>query len=450
MSSKTKKWLSLVLVLVVMLLAGYVVYPKSPGINLNQLGIHYATPSKFRLGLDLQGGTQLVYQADLKNVAESQHKQAMEGVRDVIERRVNAYGVSEPQVSVYGDDRLSVELAGVKDVNEAIKMIGKTPLLEFKEEMNDQEKAAVDAQMKDSQIPEQYKQLLYYKNTELGGKQLERADVGYDQGTYQPQVNLQFNEDGKRLFNELTTRNVGRHIAIFLDGMPLTIPTVNEPIRDGRAVISGSFKPEEAQEIVRNLNSGALPVPINLLSQQTVDASLGKDSINKSLVAGLLGFLLVCVFMIIYYRLQGLLAVLALVGYSLIVLAIFKLIPVTLTLAGIAGFILSIGMAVDANVLIFERVKEELRRGKAIASAVEEGFDRAWSSIFDSNLTTLISCAVLAYFGTSFVKGFAITLSIGVLISMLSAILVTKIFLRTVLPWKKMQKPWLFGVGKDE
>lgn len=448
MSSKRKNFLNLVLVLILMGVSAYIVYPNNQGININKYGIQYYNDLKFRLGLDLQGGTHLVYQADTKDIASEDKESAMSGVRDVIERRVNAYGVSEPIVQVSKGDRLVVELAGVKDVSQAIKMIGETPLLEFKEEMTEEQKTEIRNQFKDSNIPEEYLSMLFYNNTQLNGKLLERADIFYDPNTYEPEVQLQFNDEGKKLFGEITSNNVGRRVAIFLDGMPISTPTVNEAITDGKAVISGGFTVEEAKTLTQRLNAGALPVPISLLSQQTVDASLGQDSVEQSLIAGLIGFVLLCVFMIIYYRLQGLFAVIALVSYALISLSLFKLIPVTLTLPGIAGFILSIGMAVDANVLIFERVKEELRKGKTIAIAIEEGFDRAWSSIFDSNLTTLISCFVLAYFGTSFVRGFAITLSIGVLVSMFSATFITKIFLKIFTRWKKVQNPWFFGVRK--
>lgn len=436
-------------ILILMATAAYVVYPKNPGINLSKFGINYYNDLKFRLGLDLQGGTHLVYQADLSQIKSEDKTSAMSGVRDVIERRVNAYGVSEPNIQVAHGDRLVVELAGVKDVNQAIKMIGETPLLEFKEEMTDAEKAQVKEQFKNSNISDQYLSLLYYKTTGLGGKQLDRADINYNPQTYEPEVQLQFNDEGTKLFGEITTRNVGRKVAIFLDGMPISIPTVQTAITDGKAVISGNFTSEEAKTLVQRLNAGALPVPISLLSQQTINASLGQDSVNSSVTAGIVGFILLSLFMIIYYRLPGILAVLALITYTLTSLSLFKLIPITLTLSGIAGFILSIGMAVDANILIFERTKEELRKGKTLNTAIEEGFVRAWSSIFDSNTSTLITCFILAYFGTGTIKGFAITLAIGVLLSMFSAVTVTKNLLKVVIMSKKFQNPWFFGVNNN-
>lgn len=446
MSSTRKTLLGFLFVLILMAVSAYLVYPKSPTLHVGKYSIS-ASDIKFRLGLDLQGGTHLVYQADLGKIKTSDKVSAMSGLRDVIERRINNYGVAEPNIQVSRGDRLVVELAGVKDVNQAIKMIGETPLLEFREEMSDAEKAEVKAQYPDIQ-DEGLLSLLYYKATALGGAQLERADLIYNSSTYEPEVQLQFNGEGTKLFGEITSRNIGRKVAIFLDGTPISIPTVETAITDGKAVISGNFDAEEAKTLVQRLNAGALPVPITLLTQQTVNASLGQDSVDSSITAGLIGFLLLSLFMIIYYRLPGVLAVLALIIYSLMSLSVFKLIPVTLTLSGIAGFILSIGMAVDANILIFERTKEELRKGKTLSTAIEEGFVRAWSSIFDSNTSTLITCFILFYVGTGTVKGFALTLAIGVLLSMFSAVTITKNLLRVVTMSKKFQNPWFFGVRK--
>lgn len=448
MSSKRKLVLNFLLIVVLMAASAYAVYPKNGGIDLNKYGINYSNDLQYRLGLDLQGGTHLVYQADLSQIAESDKQSAMDGVRDVIERRVNSYGVAEPNVQVSRGDRLVVELAGVKDVNEAIKMIGETPLLEFKEEMSEEEKTAIKEQYKDSQIPEEYISMLYYKTTGLDGTKLDRADVTFDPNTYEPEVTLQFNDEGTKLFGDITSRNIGKKVAIFLDGMPISIPTVNDAITDGKAVISGNFTVEEAKTLVQRLNAGALPVPITLLSQQTVDASLGQDSVDASLIAGIIGFALLALFMILYYRMEGVLAVVALILYVLLSLTIFKLVPITLTLSGIAGFLMSIGMAVDANVLIFERIKEEIKKGKTIAVAIEEGFGRAWSSIFDSNASTLLTCIILIYVGTGTVRGFAMTLSIGVLLSMFSAITVSKCFLKVAISFKAFRKPWFFGVRK--
>ncbi|MFZ5364185.1 MAG: protein translocase subunit SecD [Patescibacteria group bacterium] len=664
-TARAKVWWLMILILVITVLAGFLDYPayydkgvnwlkKTTGIGLPEF---YKLP--FRLGLDLQGGTHLIYEADTSAIPAKDHDDALEGARDVIERRVNAFGVAEPvvQTTSAGDSqRIIVELAGIKDVSEAIKMIGETPLLEFKEqateveteltaeqkkEMNDYNAAAkktanevlkkarakdadfsalakeystdeatksvggdlgfvtkdgvyadwyddaaklkvgrvsnliesdeyigilklVDVQdskevkanhllicwegaqscssdlskedakkkideLKTQATPKTFVDLvkenssepgasesggdlgwfgkdmmvkpfetaafdlkvgeisdvietqfgyhLIYKTDErdvkeyrvsrilidkkteaeilgpseewqytgLTGKQLARAQVQFDPNTNEPQVALEFNDEGKKLFGEITERNVGKPVAIFLDGEPISVPTVQEPIKDGSAIISGSFTIPEAKLLEQRLNAGALPVPINLISQETIGAALGQESVAKSLIAGLIGFLAVIVFMILYYRLPGILSALSLIFYAVLVLALFKLVPVTLTLAGIAGFVLSVGMAVDANVLIFERMKEELRLGKPLGSAIDEGFKRAWPSIRDGNLTTLISCFVLFWFSTSMIKGFALTLSVGVIMSLFSALFITRSLLNFVMPWFR-KGTWLFGV----
>lgn len=449
MSSKRKTLLNFLLVIILAVSAGYAVYPKNEGIHIHKYGINYDNDLKFRLGLDLQGGTHLVYGSDLSEIEDKDKDKALEGVRDIIERRINIFGVSEPIVQTSQKDRLIVELAGIKDVNQAINMIGETPLLEFKEEMTEEEKDSIREQFKDTNIPEEYLAQFFYKNTGLGGKQLDRSDVIFNPNTGEPEVHLQFDDEGKKLFGEITSRNVGKKVAIYLDNMPISIPVVNEPITDGSAVVSGNFSLPEAKTLVQRLNAGALPVPITLISQQTVDASLGKDSIQKSITAGLAGLALLVLFMIIYYRLLGIVSVFALLTYSLIVLSLFKIIPITLTLSGIAGFIMSIGMAVDANILIFERLKEEIKKGKPMTIAAEEGFARAWSSIFDSNISTIITCIILAYFGTGMIEGFAITLGIGVVLSMFSAIFVTKTILKVVMMTKLRKNLWLFRVKKS-
>jgi protein-export membrane protein SecD len=610
------------------------------------LGLSHFYSKDFKLGLDLQGGTHMVYKADLSKIPYKERSESMVGVRDVIERRVNSLGISEPLVQVSGSDRLIVELAGVFDVHKAVAMIGKTPLLEFKERIDIKEfeltkeqkqqmkeynqklkkrakeiiskykdgqsfeelvqKYEENQDMKDKQgklgwqkkdqfnnkdtfnklweleknsvlskvietqnnyyvyklndkrekekIPEAYHILICHKDKEkcelditkeealkniknlkeqittenfeklakehstdkgskskggylgfvekekmvlpfenalynlkdgeisdvvetvygyhliyrkssrplkevnvsrlslrkknkndylnydniwkytgLSGSQLEKARVDIDNRSGDINIALQFNDEGKKLFKEITKRNIDKPVAIFLDGEILSMPTVRETIPDGNAIITGKFSLEEAKTLVRNLNAGALPVPIKLLSQTTVGASLGKDSLSQSLIAGLIGLILVCLYMIIYYRLPGLLSVIALMFYGIFALSIFKIIGVVLTLSGIAGFILSIGMAVDANVLIFERIKEELLKGKPIGSALGDGFKRAWPSIRDGNVSTLITCVILALFGTSVIKGFAITLFLGVLVSMFSAIIITRSLLKILI-----------------
>lgn len=609
------------------------------------------------LGLDLQGGTHLEYVADLEAVPSDERSSAMDGVRDVIERRVNQLGVSEPlvQAAQSGNEwRLTVELAGVRDVNEAIKLIGETPILEFREaneeanrQLTDLEYAALaeengkrkiiaeqalkrvlggedlgavskevstvpeissasgdlgwildkkdyasllelfrdkepglhkeaiddgqfyyvaellekkDAgeEMRASHILVQWKDALnsqatstkeearakieeiqklvnpenftemamryseepgadqsagdlgYFQpgvmvesfeqavsplkvgeisvivetefgfhvihktdartlvdahvravvvkqklateivpsepwlRTKLTGKQLKRSNLDFDPQTGTPIVLLEFNEEGSELFAELTKKNIGKSVAIYLDGQPISIPTVQSEITGGQAVISGSFTIDEAKKLSQRLQAGALPVPINLVAQQSVGPTLGAESIAQSLRAGLIGFLLIVIFMILYYRLPGLVAVFGLSFYVALVFALFKLVPVTLSLSGIAGFILSIGIAVDANVLIFERLKEEMRTDKPLYANLEEAFKRAWPSIRDGNVTTLIVCIILYTFTSSLVKGFALTLSIGILVSMFTAVIITRSILRLIVQTGIRKYPWFF------
>ena len=654
-----------VLILLVFLFAGSVSYPKGANWVIDRFNeittsdiSHMDYPIVF--GLDLQGGTHLEYVADLSAVPEEERASAMDGVRDVIERRVNQLGVSEPlvQTTRAGNQwRLTVELAGIRDINEAIRMIGETPILEFRtenpdagRELTDEEKAGIEAENQArlevlgyaldrakggedlsalaseyhaehsyieesvysgwlSEAPElsvandsiqdieagalvpevvdvdskaliikteesrpagtqvQASHLLIswagaqnsvststkeealakiqdiasqvtyenfaefvrgyseepgsaqtagdlgwfgqgfaveefeapvfaqevgtisdivetpfgyhlikktgqrdtkdyrvmaivtdleteeeivnpepYIRTALTGKQLERAVLDFDPNTGAPQVALQFDDEGTKLFADMTRENINKPIAIYLDEAPISIPVVQVEIPNGQAVINGSFTIEEAKLLAQRLQAGALPVPIEIIAQQSVGPVLGAESVQHSLQAGLIGFLLVIIFMVLYYRLPGLIAVAALAFYTALVFALFKLIPVTLSLSGIAGFILSIGMAVDANVLIFERLKEELKAGKdSMSVSVDHAFARAWSSIRDGNVTTLIVCFVLYTFTSSLIKGFALTLSIGILVSMFSAIVVTKSLLKLLVHTPLSKKlPWLF------
>ena len=400
----------------------------------------------FKLGLDLNGGSHLVYQADVSEVAIGDVASSMDALRNVIERRINLFGVSEPLVQtesaglVAGKaiaQKLIVELPGVADVDKAIEMIGKTPLLEFKLVREDPPAAGTTTPT------------LTLTPTGLTGRLLKRAALEFDQNLNEPQVLLTFTSEGKDLFAKITKENVGKVLGIFLDGQPLSLPVVREEIRDGSAVISGDFTPAEAKTLVRDLNYGALPVPIKLLSTQKIGASLGADAVKAGIKAGEISFLVIALFLILWYRLPGLIAVIALAIYIALNLALFKLIPVTLTAAGITGFILSIGMAVDANILIFERLKEELRRlsrqepagransrselalgGKTLANAIHEGFARAWTSIRDSNLSSIITAVILFWFAsTSVIKGFALVFGIGVITSMLTAITVSRTLL---------------------
>ena len=669
LGQRTRIRIYLVLIIIIAVLGGFLDYPSAFNVPVDflnsKLGLQiphfYNKP--FHLGLDLQGGTQLVYQADMSKVPGKDQSDAVEGVRDVIERRVNAFGVAEPLVQTTKEGsnyRVIVELAGIKDVQQAIKMIGETPLLEFKEQetaqtLTDEQKAEMEKYNKEAKdkaqvildevkkspekfadlakeksedlatkdnggdlgyiedggahseffkpiaeiskgeiyskvlenaegfnilkrgdskpetkvkashllicykgadrcdkettkeeakkkieelkakaTPENFAQLVKanstepgadktggdlgffsrgqmvkefedavfsmkvgeivgpietqfgyhliyktdekevptyqvfrilinkkkdsdylgqggYKYTGLTGKDLKNAQVTFNPNTNEPEVSLEFNDAGKQLFADITGRNVGKVVGIFLDGEAISLPKVNEKISEGKAVITGKFTLEEAKTLVRRLNAGALPVPIQLVSQSTVGASLGQQFIDKSLNAALLAFILIALFMICYYRLPGLLSIIALVIYAIINMAIYKLIPVTMTLSGIAGFVLSVGMAVDANVLIFERLKEELSWGKPLLTAASEGFNRAWPSIRDSNITTIFSCFFLYWFGTSIIKGFALTLFIGVITSLLSAITITRTFMNVIIGWGPVQRSkWMFLYKKSK
>lgn len=643
------------------------------GPNYNNLVAKHSLPlpkikeAPFRLGLDLSGGTSLTYDLDLSVIATGDRLDAAQGARDVIERRVNMFGVSEPNVQInktaQGNYQISVELAGVKDVNQAIKMIGETPLLQFKElneerkELTDEEKTLMDDYNKKAEIKagdvlgkvlsggnfeelakdfsedentkvnggslgwissrenpeivtiaeklevgqtntnlqktsqgyeivkvedkrpktqdgqpvvevkaahllicyqgatscesgldkqqaldkisklkeeatsanfaELVKQnstepgardsagelgwfsngamvkefeeavmsmskdeiagpvesqfgyhLIYkqderpvtdyklrhifiktqsiadilgnideWKTTELTGKYLKRAAVQFNPQDNSPEVALDFDSEGGKIFEDITGRNIDKPVAIFLDGYIISQPNVSQKITGGQAVISGRFNIVEAKTLAQRLNAGALPVPINLVNQQAIGASLGQSSVNNSMTAGLIGLAMVAIFMVIFYRLPGILSIVSLLIYGSLLMAIFKIWPVTMTLSGIAGFILSIGMAVDANVLIFERIKEELKTGKPLGNAINEGFSRAWPSIRDGNYTTLITCFILTQFLTGSIKGFAITLALGVLVSMFSAIVVTRNLLRLLINSKLADKLWLFGAN---
>lgn len=402
-------------------LAGFFVY--------QPLWSKYSSFRPWKLGLDLAGGAYLVYEIDLNQVAAEDHDSVVNGLRDVIEKRVNLFGVSEPRIyaeMIGGQRRLVAELAGIKDIDEAIRQIGETPLLDFRE---------VIATASGTEA------LADFAPTALTGRYVKTARLNLDNVTRQPIVEIEFNDEGAGIFEELTAANIGQPLAIFLDNDLIEMPTVQEKIPGGKAQISGGFTLETARQLVERFNAGALPAPITLIQQQTVDAELGVDSIAKSLKAGLIGTLAIMLFMILFYRGLGVFAAIALIIYSAFSLAIFKIAPVTMTLAGIAGFLLSIGMAVDANILVFERMKEELRRGLGRRAAMEEGFKRAWTSIRDSNVSTLISSFVLYYFTSSFVRGFALTLFLGVLISMFSAITVTRTLLRVFIKDRKIDRP---------
>ena len=434
-------WKKLTLAIVILILGAVValfVIKSEPKLNKNFATTYsFLKNHPFRLGLDLSGGSHLIYKADVSAVPSGQVGDSMAALRDVIERRINLFGISEPVVQVQGggltnlggEEELIVDLPGVTDVKQAIAMIGQTPLLVFETE-------APKGTPQNATIGPDGKVTIdvgsQYVATELTGRYLQKATLEFDPNTRAPTISLQFNDAGTKLFDQITKANIGKTVAIFLDGSPISTPVVQEEIPNGQAVISGSFTPTEAKTLVGRLNSGALPVPITLLSTQTIGAILGDNAVHAGVKATIIGFLLVALFLILWYRLPGLIATLSLCIFVAIILALFKLLPVTLTAAGIAGFIISIGIAVDANVLIFERVKEELRSGKNIADAIKLGFSRAWFSIRDSNISNFITAVILFWFGTSLIKGFALTLGMGVIVSMFSAITITRIFLGTL------------------
>jgi len=393
----------------------------------------------FKLGLDLNGGTHLTYRADVTEIATGDINDAMSTLRSTIERRVNIFGVSEPIVQVErggifsensDDYRLIVDLPGVTDIAEAIKQIGATPVLEFRLAKTPEELADFPSELSTStaEMLAQIREM--YEPTGLTGAQLNRASLSFDDISGEASVSLDYNGEGRELLSDITSNNVGRVMAIFLDGVMISNPVIRDSITTGQAVISGSFTTEEARELVKNLNFGALPVPIELVETQTIGATLGLDTLNKGIEALLVGFIAILIFMTIWYRLPGFISAIALSFYIVLMLLLFKLIPVTLTAAGLAGFILSIGMAVDANVLIFERIREELQKNISLYDAIKTGSDRAWSSIRDGNFTSIISAVVLYWMsGTSLVKGFALVFGLGVIASMLTAIVVSKILL---------------------
>jgi protein-export membrane protein SecD len=548
--------LELILIIILAFGAGLISYPEA----VKKVPRFYAflNKAKINLGLDLQGGIHMEYRADTSKIESGKVGQAMQAVQDVINRRVNAFGVAEPVIystKSGSENRLVVELAGVKDIGQAKNMIQETPFLEFKEEgapddsqkipdevlekMNQQAKnkaqevlkkalagedfatlakensedpgskdngGEYDFQKKGTFVPE-YEEVIFDKglkdgeiypelvetsfgwhiikrievrgegdnqefksahiliakktqpkpevnfvSTGLSGKNLKDAQVSFaSQGLSEPQVSLKFDEEGTRLFAEITKRNIEKRVAIYLDNEIISAPVVRSEITNGEAVISGNFTVDEAKKLVKRLNEGALPVPITLVSQQSVEASLGSISLEKSLKAGVIGLILVAIFMILYYRFLGVIATVALLIYTGIMISIYKLSSltpwtITLTLPGIAGFILSIGMAVDANILIFERTKEEINKGRSVLNAIEEGFKRAWTSIRDGNVSSIITAFILMEMGTGFVKGFAITLIVGVLVSMFTAVVISKTFLRFAAGEWLEEKLWLIGI----
>lgn len=450
------------------------------------LGVFLVKGGKdFVLGLDLAGGSALTYKIDTSTLPEGASvSDSVTSLRDVVERRVNLFGVTEAGVMtsysrLAQEWRLVVELPGVTDVQQAAKLIGETPVLDFRTQ-----KAGTTLGTSTLDY------ITNFQQTALTGRYLERASLVFDPTTNRPMVELTFDNEGANLFAQITKANIGKPVAIFLDGMPISVPTVNEEITGGKAVISGNFSVEESRILVGRLNAGALPLPIELAGTTVVGPSLGAVSVQDGVKAAIVGFLLVSLFMLFWYRLPGLVAIVALACYTVINLVVFEvgispaiiiitalcvglamtihraflfgvpiayvvlalipggLVPVTLTAAGIAGFIISVGLAVDANVLTFERMKEELRSGKGLKDAIDIGFSRAWTSIRDSHIAAVIVSVVLYMFGTSIVKGFAITFFLGAILSLVSAQMITRVFLQALVPKTsgKLAR-FLFGSG---
>lgn len=416
----------------------------SPEINIQLGDFKFQRDLTVKKGLDLQGGTHLVLEADMSNISEENREQALASARDVINRRVDLWGVSEANIQTAKTEdkyRIIVEMPGIENVDQAIDLIGKTAQLQFKRPPSEEE---ATASAKLEATPSAAMEIFNYKETDLTGKNLQKAEVQFNPQTGEPVVGLTFNSEGVKEFAELTKTHQGERIAIFLDQAPLMAPVVNEPILDGKAMISGNFDVKQAKQLAIQLNAGALPVPLEVVQQKTIGATLGDQAVQKSVYAGILGLLIVGLFMVSLYGLPGFLADIGLIIYGLISLAIYKLIPITLTLPGITGFILSVGMAVDSNILIFERMKEELRMGKPFNTALELGFGRAWDSIKDANVCTLITCFVLLnpfnwpFLNTSgVVRGFAVTLGLGLFISLFTGIVVTRTLLRVFYKEKK-------------
>lgn len=399
-------------------------------------GQQLSTDLPFKQGLDIQGGMQVVLEADMTGVEDGSRPQALASAQAVILRRVDLFGIAEPlvQTARVGDSyRIIVELPGVVDVTEALKLVGQTAKLEFLLV----EPASGSASLASGTLGEEVPLLTA---TGLGGQQLRRANLSFNPQTGEPEVSLEFNSEGATLFSQVTTAHVGSILGIFLDGAPLTLPVIQTPILDGRAVVTGQFELEQAKQLAIQLNAGALPVPIKVLEQRNIGASLGQEAVRASVYAGLVGLGLVLVFMILLYGWQGVIADLALLVFAILTIALYKIIGVTLTLPGIAGLLLTIGMAVDANILIAERIREEWRRGKPFSLAVEAGFGRAWDSIKDANVITILTALILinplnfSFLNSSgMVRGFGLTLLIGVLLGLFTGVVVTRNFTRLFL-----------------
>lgn len=437
-------------ILIIIALAIFIDLPNHPGIHIGGIDREIKT----HLGLDLVGGVQALLEADLPEDTVVD-PESMRTARRIIESRVNALGVSESVVQIAGDRRILIELPGESDPEKAFATVRETALLEFVHlgDIPTQEVFQLAGQVIQTDFGQQEEPVSDQKtyHTVMTGAAIKQVGVQRNQTTGDYLVGFELTPEGAQTFAEYTTQNVGNALAIVLDKEVLTAPQINEPITGGVGSISGNFTAESANELAIQLRYGSLPIPLKIVQTETIGPTLGDESLDKSLVAGVIGLAVVMIFMALYYRLPGVIADLALIVYALITFAFYRLIPVTLTLPGIAGFVLSIGVAVDANVLIFERLKEELRNGRTIRQAINLGWDRAWPSIRDSNLSTLITSAILYWFGNAFgasiVKGFSLTLAVGVLVSLFTAVTVTRTFLHITLDnIKAADRPGLFGV----
>jgi len=489
------------LLMIIIVLTGvaiWVVLPNNPGLHIHFGPIHIDRDIEVHRGLDLQGGMQVVLEADVP-AGQQVDPDAMSAAKAIVENRVNGLGVAEPLVQLAGSNRIVVELPGIKDPDQAIATFRQTGLLEFidagatflppgTEVKTSFQESGVFGIETPTPVPTATstpvatatpvsspavtptnvisptaaaepqptptpKERIFH--TVITGRHLESAQVGQDEYG-RPQINFKLTEEGGKIFAAFTSANVGRYLAIVMDGKVISCPRIESPITERTGRITGDFKLSEARSIVIQLRYGALPVPLKVIQNRTVGPTLGQDSVTKSTRAGVIGVIIVLLFMLVYYRLHGLVADAALLIYALVTFALFKLIPVTLTLPGVAGFLFSVGTAVDANILIFERMKEELRHGKLFSSAIQAGFSRAWTSIRDSNLSTLITCVILYWFGSNFgasmVKGFAVTLFLGVLVSMFTAITVTRTIIRLLYAIggeKLRDSKWLIGLQQE-
>jgi preprotein translocase subunit SecD len=444
----------LIVIIVMVLLAAWIVWPNNPGVHIWGINKDFKTV----LGLDLVGGVQALLEADVPE-GQAVDAQSMQTAAQIVENRVNGLGVSEATVQQAGDRRIVVELPGQTDPDTALTALRQTGLLEFVDmsEIDPSEVYALeqngtlintDFQTGGSETTPAEGQRIF--RTVMTGSVLSDAQVTTSEaGEYE--VAFELNDEGAQIFRDFSSQHIGDILAIVLDKQIISAPSIQNAITEGKGVINGNFTYETANTLAVQLRYGALPIPLKIVESKTVGPTLGQDSLQKSLMAGIIGFTIVILFMAIYYRLPGLAAVIAILIYALLTFAIFRYIPVTLTLAGIAGFLLSTGSALDANILIFERMKEELRAGKNIQVAMDQGWKRAWTSIRDSNIATLITCVILFWFGSQFgatiVKGFSITLALGVVVSLFTAIIVTRTILNLI--FKKFsptnKDPW-FGL----